>query len=494
MFVHKLLSLQKSADLCTNAKQLDWTISELKAKTKDQLIDLLTTCTQEADELKARIVILEKKLAAHKIPTTSRNSSMPPSTDLFSHRNQSLREKSTLKTGGQPGHKGHTLAKNPHPDFRVKHLPAEHCPFCKKSFQSSDFRLIEERQVVDIPKIKASVTNHQVYGAICDCGHCHTGAFPGYVNAPVQYGPNLSSLVGYLSARQYLPMARLVELIYSITNIRMSQGTVANMLARVTKSVVPIYKGIQQSISEAAVVGSDETSVKVKGQKDWMWVWQSQSASFISYEQSRGYASIIKNFPNGFKNSTLVSDALSAQLKTPAQKHQPCVAHMLRELKYFIDKHNSQWAMAMKKLFLWAIELKKEMSPSDYLKSAPRDELLKLFDHLLELNPEEVDKLEAFHKRMKKLKFDVFNFLFDADVPPENNASERAIRNVKVKQKVSGQFRSTQGATRFAVIRSVIDTVIKRGGDPLTTLRFAVGTAAEKRSFLENKPELKSLF
>lgn len=289
-------------------------------------------------------------------------------------------------------------------------------------------------------------------------------------------------------------MARLVELIYSITNIRMSQGTVANMLARVTKSVEPIYKGIQQSISEAAVVGSDETSVKVKGQRDWMWVWQSQSASFISYEQSRGYASIIKNFPNGFKNSTLVSDALSAQLKTPAQKHQPCVAHMLRELKYFIDKHNSQWAMAMKKLFLWAIELKKEMSPSDYLKSAPRDELLKLFDHLLELNPEEVDKLEAFHKRMKKLKFDVFNFLFDADVPPENNASERAIRNVKVKQKVSGQFRSTQGATRFAVIRSVIDTVIKRGGDPLTTLRFAVGTAAEKRSFLENKPELKSLF
>ncbi|HBX88118.1 MAG TPA: IS66 family transposase, partial [Marinilabiliaceae bacterium] len=77
-------------------------------------------------------------------------------------------------------------------------------------------------------------------------------------------------------------------------------------------------------------VGSDETSVKVKGQTDWIWVWQSQSASFISYEQSRGYASIIKNFPKGFKSSTLVSDALSAQLKTPAQKHQPCVAHMLR--------------------------------------------------------------------------------------------------------------------------------------------------------------------
>ena len=266
---------------------MDWTISELKAKTKDQLIGLLTTCTQEANELRVRITTLEKELAAHKIPTTSRNSSMPPSTDLFSHRNQSLREKSTLKTGGQPGHKGHTLAKNPHPDFRVKHLPAEQCPFCKKSFQASDFSLLEERQVVDIPKIKASVTNHQVYGTRCDCGHCHTGAFPGYVNAPVQYGPNLSSLVGYLSTRQYLPMARLVELIYSITNIRMSQGTVANMLARVTKSVEPIYKGIQQRISEAAVVGSDETSVKVKGQKDWMWVWQSQSASFISYEQSR---------------------------------------------------------------------------------------------------------------------------------------------------------------------------------------------------------------
>ena len=168
---------------------MDWTISELKAKTKDQLIGLLATCTQEADELRVRIATLEKELAAHKIPTTSRNSSMPPSTDLFSHRNQSLREKSTLKTGGQPGHKGHTLAKNPHPDFRVKHRPAGQCPFCKKSFQASDFSLLEERQVVDIPKIKASVTNHQVYGTRCDCGHCHTGAFPGYVLPASKYVP-----------------------------------------------------------------------------------------------------------------------------------------------------------------------------------------------------------------------------------------------------------------------------------------------------------------
>src|SRR5690554_6781262 len=148
----------KAQTFVKNTKQLDWTISELKAKTKDQLIGLLATCTQEANELRVRIATLEKELAAHKIPTTSRNSSMPPSTDLFSHRNQSLREKSTLKTGGQPGHKGHTLAKNPHPDFRVKHLPAEQCPFCKKSFQALDFSLLEERQVVDIPKIKASET------------------------------------------------------------------------------------------------------------------------------------------------------------------------------------------------------------------------------------------------------------------------------------------------------------------------------------------------
>src|SRR5690554_1432969 len=91
-----------------------------------------------------------------------------------------------------------------------------------------------------------------------------------------------------------------------------------------------------------------------------MWVWQSQSASFISYEQSRGYVSIIKNFPNGFKNSALLSDALSAQLKTPAQKHQPCVAHMLRELKYFIDKHNSQWAMAMKNCFCGQLNSKRK--------------------------------------------------------------------------------------------------------------------------------------
>jgi len=467
---------------------VEYTRKQLEAKDKDELIDIILIMQSMIKTLVARVDTLEKEVAILKKPTNSRNSSRPPSTDLFQHKNQSLRQKSNRKTGGQSGHLGHTLEMRENPDFTEHYLPQRNCPCCNRSFATTDFRLWEQRQVIDIPQIKAVITDHLVYGVQCSCGHQHKGEFPSTVKAPVQYGTNLTTLVSYLSARQFVPMARLTELISSVTNISMSQGTVYNMLNRVAQSLKPLHDGIKNAIESATTVGGDETGLKVNGKTNWGWVWQTVNETYIVNSKTRGYATITENFPNGFPNAVYVSDSLSAQLKTPAKAHQPCLAHLLRELNFFIEKHDSEWAKAMKELLKASIDLKKRMAPEHYLHNPDREEILKLFDTLLaQVMPNGIEKLNAFHKRLNKLRNGIFTFLFKPEVPFENNASERAIRNIKVKMKVSGEFRSNRGADIFAIIRSVVDTFIKKGDDPMPALALALNTATQKRNFLVSR-------
>lgn len=232
--------------------------------------------------------------------------------------------------------------------------------------------------------------------------------------------------------------------------------------------------------------GGDETGLKVNGRTNWVWVWQTASETYIANSISRGFVTISENFPTGFPNAFYVSDALSAQLKTRAKGHQLCIAHLLRELNFFIDKFKNKWPKKMKKLLEASIHLKKKMRPQDYEHSVEREGIIELFGSLISENiPESIKKLLTLQKRLRKHRYNMFNYLFYLEVPFDNNGgSERAIRNVKVKQKVSGGFRSDRGAEIFYIIRSVVDTIIKRGGDPLTNIAVAINIAARKKDFL----------
>jgi transposase len=464
---------------------VEYTRKQLEAKDKDELIDIILVMQSIIKTLVERVDTLEKEVKYLKKPTTSHNSSLPPSKDLFKHKNQSLRPKSNRKTGGQPGHTGHTLEMSDTPDYIRHHFPQGNCPCCNKTYTTSDFFIFDKRQVIDIPQIKSTVTDHLVYGINCSCGHQHKGTFPSIVNAPVQYGTNLTTLVSYLSARQFVPMGRLTELVRSITNISMSQGTVFNMLDRVANSLLPLYGGIKDAVANAGIVGGDETGLKVNSDKNWGWTWQTANETYIVNSKTRGYITVAENFPDGFHNAIYVSDSLSAQLKTPAKAHQPCLAHLSRELNSFIEKNKSRWAGKMKKLLTDSMNLKKRMKLQDYGQCVERDKILEGFNVLInEIIPGDNKKLHAFQRRLKKLRLGIFTFLFHPDVPFDNNASERAIRNIKVKQKISGEFRSNRGADIFAVIRSVVDTIIKKGGDPMPALAFALNIDAQKRDFL----------
>lgn len=462
---------------------------ELRKLDKEELVDLVYDLLIKVDALTRLVEDLQEEIKRLKTPKNSGNSSLPPAQDLFRYKNQSLRGRSDKKTGGQPGHKGETLRMSPAVDKIVVHTPDAQCPRCGKVHAGEPGQLVGKRQVIDIPFIQASVIEHQVYQRICSCGHVSTGNFSAEVTAPVQYGNNLVALTAYLSSRQYVPYSRLTELIKSITNISMSEGTIFNLLNKAANMVLPIYEGIKKEISNATTVGGDETGVKVEKNKFWAWTWQTMLATYIVISKSRGFVTVENTFPQGFGNATFVSDSLSAQLKTPAKRHQLCLAHLLRELNYFEQIYHHKWVTQMKDLLTRAIKLKDTMTPEQYTGSFDqRTAVINEFDVLVNQTlPDTVPKILPFQKRLRKRKRQVFNFLFYPDVPYDNNGSERAIRNVKVKQKVSGSFRSERGAEIFAVLRSVVDTIIKKGGNPFESIRFAITVAAGKNEFLRNQ-------
>ena len=429
---------------------------------------------KENSELRSTVCQLQETIALLKGGKNSRSSSTAPSHDLGRSNQISLRTPSGKKTGGQKGHLGHTLELVDHPNEIIDHLPAS-CAHCHQSLESVSSASYIPRQIVDIPPVEATYIEHRAHTKICP--YCHAsnqGIFPEQVKAPIQYGSNIEAMIGYLSVYQSIPYARITHLFRDFFKLNLSEGSIDNFLEKLKNKATIAYETIREKIQSSLVVGADETGCRVNGKKHWFHVWQTPALTFIVSFASRGHKVIEKYFENGFINSFYVSDCWSSQLKVKAYKHQLCMAHLLRELTNFEENLNSQWSAQMKKIFMRAIELKNNMTKNDY--TNPPEEVANLnaeLDELLRIDYSKFhSKEQAFVRRLFKQRQSIFTFLTHPDVPPDNNGSERSIRNVKVKTKVSGQFRNKEGkgADRYAKIRSVIDTTIKNGQDVYSAL------------------------
>ena len=432
--------------------------------------------------LMKRISLLEAELAIYKNKKNSNNSSIPPSKDENRPlKNQSLRQKSDKKAGGQRGHEGRTLECSAVIDTIIEHVPG-FCNCCGKDLFDVPETLIESRQFIDIPVIKPVCIEHRIYRKTCTCGHRMESNFPSGLTAKVQYGPNVESLTGYLHARQYLPYERMKEFFKDVMCLPVSVGGINNILKRLTKKAKPHYEQIKERISKSILVGTDETGVRVNGEKDWVWTWQNDDLTFITHSGNRGFKTIEDTFAKGLPNSILLHDRYACHFNCEAQHHQICMSHLLRELQYIIELYaDSRWATEMKALLVEALELKKQLTVRQYYEACPDREniqakLLELLNNTLD---EKHTKAKTLQKNLLKHQQYVFYFLYHPKVPPDNNGSERAIRNIKVKQKISGQFKSNEGADGFAILRSVIDTTIKSGQNVLRALSLIAKLGTE---------------
>jgi transposase len=434
-------------------------------ETISQQQELLVLQSQKIKSLEEKVELLLDLLQKKNIRKDSHNSSLPPSSDLFS-KNKSLRPVSTRPNGGQVGHQGSTLKMSETPD-KIIDLKSEFCSICGQSLTGEFFTLKAKRQVIEIPPIVPIYEEYRQYVCQCPtCQHQQLADFPLGVNAPIQYGSSVETLIGYFSVYQYIPFKRLQSLFSQLFLLSISQGSISNILERSAQKCEGVYQEIKTQILQSSVVGSDETGAKVNGTKWWIWVWQNLQNTFLVASNNRGSKTVDEVFENGLPNSAIVSDRWAAQLKTHSKNSQICLAHLLRDLIYLIEIEKNDFATQFKTFITSVFDKRKIMIESNkaYTQNSEETTLLEQTLNqllLISIDKEKYPKSAVFQVSMIKNRNFILPCLYNLEIPPDNNGSERAIRNIKVKQKVSGQFKSGQNA--FCVIRSVIDTLLKRG-------------------------------
>ncbi len=418
---------------------------------------------QRVASLEEKVLLLLQRLEGKSIHKDSHNSHNPPSQDK-ARKTKSLRGKSSRKSGGQAGHRGHALEMASVAD-EVKELKSSYCQVCGDGLPEAQ-PLLSTRQVVDIPPVRPVYTEYRQYGCACPtCEHFQRATYPQGVNAPIQYGARLEAYVAYLSVYQYLPYQRLCLLLKDVFSLPVSEGSISNLLQRAARKASPIYEQIQAQLQQATYVGSDETGAKVNGKNAWVWVWQNLKNTFLKASPSRGSQTVKETFPEGLPQATIGSDRWAAQLKTPSQAKQLCIAHLQRDLIFLEESEQSPWASHCKTLLQDALRLDKVAQARGRAFGQQEKQTYRIEHRLNRLlmpciEIKQYPNTATFQKSLLKHRDCLLSFLYDLEVPPDNNSSERAIRNVKVKQKVSGQFKTGQDA--FCTLRSVIDTLKKR--------------------------------
>lgn len=450
-------------------------LDKLSVAEKDALIRELWPLRTLARELSEQLTALQAKVTEleARLALNSRNSSKPPSSDgLNKPKPKSLRQRGERPTGGQKGHAGHTLEKVAEPDQVVEHAPPPFCPACQAPLPAGT--VIEARQVFDLPALVFEVTEHRVLVAHCTCGKLCRGEFPAGVTAPVQYGPAALAAAVHLTQHHMLPVQRTAALIHDFFGLAMSEATVLAASEDAGQRLQPTVETIAQAIQGAELAHADETGLRIAGSLHWMHVLATDLMTWVGCHAKRGRAAfdafaILPNF-----QGTLIHDGWKPYRELPCQ-HGLCNAHHLRELTYVYEELGQAWAGRLIELLQAANQAVKQQGGP--LPAAQRAVWRAQYEDILcegeTLNPvlpksgkrgrTRQSKATNLLLRLRSYADDVWRFATDRNVPFTNNLAEQAVRMPKVKQKISGGFRTQNGAETFCTIRSYLATLHKQG-------------------------------
>lgn len=453
----------------------------------EAVVELVQSLFEIISRMEERIKKLEDQ-----VNKNSRNSSKPPSTDGFKKpQPKSLREKGKHTVGGQKGHQGHTLSMTDQPDHFISHRVLT-CS-CGHDLEEIEVKCRERRQVWDVPPQTMEVTEHQIEVKVCPvCGCLNKAEFPSEVTAPVQYGTGVKSLMSYLSQFQLLPYDRIRAFFHDHFKQDISQATFIQANEVLFKRLEEVETDLAKRIQTSPIAHFDETGVRVEGKLHWLHVASTSEYTHYSVQTKRGQegmnaAGILLSF-----FGTAVHDAWGPYWKYPCF-HALCNAHLLRELTFIFEQEGQVWANAMSKLLL---EIKKRVcEKKDSTGGLDVTEVIMFvqrYDKILEmglaeetrLNPTQPQSMKkrGRHKQSKAKNLldrltehqkEILAFMHDSRVPFDNNLAERDVRMMKVQQKISGTFRSKQGAATFCRIRGFISTLKKHSLSVMEGIRAA---------------------
>jgi transposase len=444
------------------------------------------TMRRENAALSARVAELERRLGLN-----SATSSKPPSSDGLAKkppRTRSLRRRSNKAAGGQKGHPGKTLRKVDKPDDIVDHIPTR-CAGCGAALAATPGTDYDARQVFDLPAPQPLlVTEHRAHRCRCaGCGAQTKAAFPAAVSAPVQYGERIAAVIVYLSAFQFVPLARLAGLMADLFGVSLSRASIEQMSRRAGQRLVGFAETVRQLILDAPVKHLDETGFRIVKTLRWLHIAATTCLTYYRIGTDRGDML-------GGVSGIVVHDHWGSYFKMPGVEHALCNAHHLRELQALIEIEKEDWARQMQTLLRRACHVGHLARDRQQV---PTQRLIDLIGRRYDAN---MASAIAFHEALPapstKLKRDgtpragrrkrrvghnlalrliahkvaVLRFLANPDVPFTNNQAERDGRMMKLKQKISGCFRSVEGAHDFMVIRTLVGTARKRGWGVIQSL------------------------
>ncbi|MCG2795708.1 MAG: IS66 family transposase [Actinomycetia bacterium] len=477
------------------------TISSLTERFTAEVADLRTQVAaleekNERLECENRDITDRVRDLEARLKMNSRNSSKPPSSDGFGKTPQQ-RKRTGKPPGGQKGHKGHTLSMVDDPSEIITHAPGR-CAVCDRHLGAVKPEANDRRQVFDIPITAIKVTEHRCQVKRCPrCGSENRAAFPEGVTAKTQYGSNLKAVVSYLTAYQLIPLKRACELVSDLFGHEVCEATLLNISGALFQTLAPAEEAIRRALTCSPVLNMDETGMRIEGKTSWLHVASNDRLTFYAPHARRGRAAmedigILPDF-----EGCAVHDAFSSYMGYDC-RHALCNAHLMRELTA-LEESGETWAHEMKNLLLdtYASVNKAKERGKLKLSRRPLERIEKSYDRILEegflKNPlpdtrgqpkrrgrKKKSKARNLLERLRDHMDKVLAFAYDFRVPFDNNLAERDIRMIKVQQKVSGTFRSWDGARSFCRIRGYISTAKKNSYPVITALRDAF----EGRPFL----------
>lgn len=446
---------------------------------------LMTQVKKQADVIQAMKVSLDKD---------SHNSSKPPSSDGYKKPPpKSLRKPGQKPNGGQPGHEGHTLKAEETPDRVEEHEPG-HCVSCEEDLSGVEASGSESRQVFEIPAMRIEVTEHRVQTKVCPkCGTLNCGEFPKGVDAAVQYGDGVTSFCTYFNSPHYVPLDRTTQIFKDLFQQNLSESFVLKAIHTVSECVKPAEEAVKEQLANSDAMHADESGLRVKGKLHWVHVASTDKLTHYGVHAKRGAEAMneIGILPK-FKG-TLIHDHWKPYFQYKF-KHGACNAHQLRELVGIAESWQQPWATSMIGVLCDikdAVDESKEKGATE-LSEEVKTPFVKRYEEVLDAgfaaNPAPLEdentpvkrgrKKQSLPRnlldRLKNFQADTLRFMNDFRVPFDNNLSERDIRMIKTKMKVSGTFRTLTGAEQFVRIRGYISTARKNGQNILGAIKDAL--------------------
>lgn len=461
----------------------DETIESIK-NNPEKYYDFICDLTNMINKLMDKFEILERENAELKrrLNINSRNSSQPPSKDQFKSK-KNLRAKTNRKVGGQAGHEGKTLLMVKNPDHKIFH-ERKTCENCDHDLSEATILKSYKRQVFDLPELpKVEVTEYTSHSKVCPCcAHKNSPLFPPNVNNNTQYGTNVEKLIIYFHDYQLIPFERVTQIFDELFGIQISSGTIQNTTREISSILEEDNVKTLLEVQTKGIINADDTPVSVNGKSHYIYTFSHETVSYLYPHPTRSKQALEDSgIFNSFKG-TLVHDFYSTYFMYNGI-HSSCNVHILRELKYVSEEMNQNWSKMMASLLCEAKSYREELKKIGTISF--NESNIKYYEDKYEeiIKSAYIENIEDSKKRFRSkainlyLRLDkhrkiILRYIYDFEVPFDNNLAERELRMSKLKMKISGCFKNFASLQNFCKIRNYISNSRKKGLSVLDSIGF----------------------